>query len=222
MQKRLRDEADGKRIREFIAKSLEPGDKIVISSFPAKPEYVGREIREIASDEGKDVVELVVEMELAGAPRCVKFGMSEEDVRYAMALPWVATASDGSAMVASADRPHPRSFGTFTRKVGFYARDQKAVSLAQAVRSASGLPADILSLKDRGYLRPGYAADVAVFDPATVRDRATFDEPFRYSEGVRWVFVNGVPAVHDGVPTGALAGRALRHATDRAQPAAGG
>jgi N-acyl-D-amino-acid deacylase len=137
--------------------------------------------------------------------------MSEEDVRYAMRLPWVATASDGSTMIPSADKPHPRSFGTFTRKLGVYARDEAVVSLAHAVRSASGLPADILALPDRGYLRPGWMADVVVFDPQTVRDRATFDDPFQYSEGIRWVFVNGTPAVHNGAPTGALAGRALRH-----------
>lgn len=122
----------------------------------------------------------------------------------------MATASDGYAQIPSADRPHPRSFGTFTRKLGHYARDENVVTLVHAVRSASGLPADILKLKDRGYLRGGYCADVVIFDPATIRDRATYDDPFRYSEGVRWVFVNGVPAIHDGAPTGALAGRALR------------
>jgi N-acyl-D-amino-acid deacylase len=199
-----------KRIRETIAERLKLGDRIVISTFPPKPEYVGRELREIARDENRDVVDLVVEMELAGSPRCVKFGMSEEDVRYAMKLPWVATASDGSAMIPSAEKPHPRSFGTFTRKLGVYARDESVISLAHAVRSSSGLPADILGLADRGYLRPGQAADVVVFDPMAVRDRATFDNPFQYSEGVRWVFVNGTPAIHDGSPTGALAGRALR------------
>jgi N-acyl-D-aspartate/D-glutamate deacylase len=84
------------------------------------------------------------------------------------------------------------------------------ISLAHVVRSSSGLPADILGLADRGYLRSGWTADVVVFDPKSVRDRATFEEPFQYSEGIRWVFVNGVPAIHDGSPTGALAGRALR------------
>jgi N-acyl-D-aspartate/D-glutamate deacylase len=92
-----------------------------------------------------------------------------------------------------------------------YAREEGVISLAHAVPSASGLPADILGLTDRGRLRPGWQADIVVFDPRTVRDRATFDDPFQYSEGVRWVFVNGAPAIHNGTPTGALAGRALRH-----------
>jgi N-acyl-D-aspartate/D-glutamate deacylase len=83
--------------------------------------------------------------------------------------------------------------------------------VAAAIRSSSGLPADILSLKDRGYLKSGLAADIAVLDPAKVMDQATFDEPYRYSTGVRYVFVNGQPAVYDGTPTGILAGKALRH-----------
>jgi N-acyl-D-aspartate/D-glutamate deacylase len=210
LRRRLKDEKDLPRIRKAIADELAVGDLIMISSHDARPEYVGREVRQIAKDENRDVVDLVVEMHLEGAPSCVKFGMSEEDVRYAMALPWVATASDGSATIASADRPHPRNFGTFPRKIGHYARDEGAISIAHAVRSATGLPADILRLTDRGYLRPGYFADVTVFDPKTIRDRATFDNPFQYSEGLRWVFVNGVPAIHDGTVTGALAGRAVR------------
>lgn len=213
LRKRLRDESALPRIRKAIADELQIGDLIMISSHSPRPEYVGRELRQIARDENKDVVDLVVEMHLEGAPRCVKFAMSEEDVRYAMTLPWVATASDGSATIASADRPHPRNFGTFTRKIGHYARDEKVISLAHAVRSATGLPADILRLKDRGYLRSGYAADVAVFDPVIVKDRATFESPYQYSEGMRWVFVNGVPAIHDGTVTGALAGKAIRRPT---------
>lgn len=210
LRRRLRDEEDGRRIREAIAGKLRRGDRIFIASYSPRPEFVGRELREIAQAEGRDVVELVVEMESKGSPRCVNFGMSEGDVRMAMALPWVATASDGSAMIASDNKPHPRSFGTFPRKLGHYARDEKVISLAHAVRSASGLPADILGLPDRGYLRPDWQADIVVFDPQTIRDRATFDDPFQYSEGVRWVFVNGTAAIHDGTPTGALVGRAIR------------
>lgn len=211
MRQRLQTEPDRTRIRTAIADALATGERIMISSHAPRPEIVGRELREFAAEIGQDVVDLVVELELEGAPRCVKFSMSEEDVRYAMALPWVATASDGSASLISAARPHPRSFGTFPRKMGHYARDERSITLPHAVRSASGLPADILGLTDRGYVRAGQFADIVVFDPATVRDRATFEEPYRYSEGVRWVFVAGVPTLEDGTPTGALAGRALRH-----------
>ena len=107
--------------------------------------------------------------------------------------------------------PHPRSYGTFPRKIGRYALDDKIVSTEQALRSATGLPADILGLTDRGYLRPGTFADVVVFDPATYRDAATFEKPHQYSAGVRHLFVNGEPAISDGKPTTTIAGKALRH-----------
>ena len=125
---------------------------------------------------------------------------------------WVATASDGSARVPDGEQPHPRNFGTFTRKLGVYAQKEGILSMRDAVRSSTSLPAEILGLKDRGLLRAGYAADVVVFDPKTVVDRATYDHPYRYSDGVRYVFVNGVAAIADGTPTGALGGRALRKA----------
>jgi N-acyl-D-aspartate/D-glutamate deacylase len=141
----------------------------------------------------------------------VSFGMSEEDVRLFMRRPWVATASDGSSQAPGNTVPHPRSYGTFPRKIGHYAVAEQVVPLEQAVRSATGLPADILRLPERGYLKPGYFADVVVFDPKTFRDTATFDEPHRYATGVVHLFVNGKAAIADGQPTQALAGRALRH-----------
>jgi len=137
--------------------------------------------------------------------------MSEEDVRLIMKQPWVATASDGGAQVPGDTVPHPRNYGTFPRKIGNYAIADKLIPVEQAVRSASGLPADILKLSDRGYLKPGYCADVVLFDPETYRDRATYDKPHAYATGVVYLWVNGKPALEKGKSTGALAGRALRH-----------
>src|SRR5262249_13370136 len=117
------------------------------------------------------------------------------------------------SMLPSADTvPHPRSYGTFPRKIGRYALADALVTPEHAIRSASGLPADVLKLPQRGYLKPGYFADVVVFDPKTFRDTATFEKPHQYSTGVRWLYVNGEAAVADGKPTKALAGRVLRHA----------
>jgi N-acyl-D-amino-acid deacylase len=113
--------------------------------------------------------------------------------------------------VPAATVPHPRSYGCFPRKIGYYALEEKAIPLAQAVRSATGLPADILGLPERGYLKAGYYADVVVFDPRTFRDKATFDQPHQYATGVRYLFVNGRLAIDEGRFTGALAGRVLRH-----------
>jgi N-acyl-D-aspartate/D-glutamate deacylase len=128
-----------------------------------------------------------------------------------MREPFVATASDGSSMNPDDSVPHPRSYGTFPRKIGRYALDGKFIPLEQAIRSSSGLPADILQLPERGYVRTGCFADLVVFDPDTFRDVATFDSPHQYSTGARYVFVNGQLAVEEESVREGLAGRALRH-----------
>ena len=158
----------------------------------------------------------MLEIERHGGAQVVNFGMSEEDVRIFMRRSWVATASDGGSQVPGDSVPHPRSYGTFPRKVGRYAVEEQVLPLEQAIRSASGLPADILRLPERGYLRPGYFADVVVFDPKTFRDTATYDKPHQYATGVRYLYVNGAAAITEGKPTEKLAGRALRH-VDQAQ-----
>lgn len=207
---RLKDATDRGRIREAVAKSFARKGRIQIAAYSSRPEWIGKSLDEIAAAEKREVPDIVLEMEDHGGARIVNFGMHENDVRFAMQLPWVATASDGGARLPDHERPHPRSFGTFSRKIGVYAVQDEVVSIAQAIRSSSGLPADVLGLTDRGYLRAGLAADIVVFDPRTFRDRATYENPTVYSTGVRFVFVAGTPAVHEGVPTGALAGRALR------------
>ena len=208
---RLDDAELGPKLRKEIEGTLAGRNKIVIASCARRPKWIGKSLAEIAASESRPEIEIVLEITRAGGASVVNFGMDEEEVRFAMQLPWVATASDGSAKIPDADRPHPRSFGTFSRKIGRYALAEKVVSLPHAVRSASGLPADILGLADRGYLQPGRVADIVVFDPQSYLDTATFDDPYQYSTGVRHVFVSGRPAIYAGTPTGALAGKALRH-----------
>jgi N-acyl-D-amino-acid deacylase len=210
---RLADPVEGPKIRAAIAKSLASKTEetpIRIARYAPRPDWVGKSMAEIARSEKRDGVDIVVEIQQNGGASAVSFGMSEEDVRYAMRLDWVATASDGSAMLPSADRPHPRNYGTFSRKIGHYALAEKVLPLEAAIKSATSLPAAILGLSDRGLLKDGFVADVAVFDPKTFKDQATFEDPFRYSTGIRHVFVGGQPAIYQGTPTGALAGRALR------------
>jgi N-acyl-D-aspartate/D-glutamate deacylase len=137
--------------------------------------------------------------------------MSDEDVRLFMKEPYVATASDGGSMLPGNTVPHPRSYGTFPRKIGRYGIEDKVIPLEQAIRSASGLPADILKLPKRGYLKVGHFADIVVFDAKTFRDKATFDQPHQYATGVRYLFVNGQLAIDEGKRTDALHGRVLRH-----------
>jgi N-acyl-D-amino-acid deacylase len=210
LEERLKDPETRAKIKSAIDKDLTIKRRIQIASFGPNPDYVGQSLDEIASAENRPIVDLVLDIESRGGARIVNFGMNEEEVRMAMRIPWVATASDGAARIPDADQPHPRNYGTFARKIGLYSLKEKVLPLSQAIRSSSGLPADILGLTDRGYLRPGLAADIAVFDPKTFLDTATYDRPARYSTGIKYVFVAGTPAIFEGVPTGALGGTALR------------
>jgi N-acyl-D-amino-acid deacylase len=211
---RMTDAEVGPRLRKDVQASIDHaagGEAVVIARFKPRQDWVGKSVKQIAEQEQKSPLEIAYEVVKLGGAAVVNFSMSEEDVRFAMQLPWVATASDGRAYLPGPDRPHPRSYGTFARKIGRYALADKVLSVEQAIRSASGLPADIIGFTDRGYLKEGFAADVVVFDPAKYLDTATFDEPHHYATGVHYVFVNGTPAVHEGQPTGALAGKALKH-----------
>lgn len=188
------------------------GQNLQIARYTPKPVWQGKRISEVAEAEKRTPVEIVVEIEKNGGASVVNFGMNETDVRAYMKQPWVATASDGGIHSPGPTVPHPRSYGTFPKKVGRYAVEDHVVSLEQAVRSCCGLPADILRLKDRGYLKAGSFADVLVFDPKAYRDTATFDKPHQYAAGVKWVFVNGKAEVANGEhKPDVLAGKALRH-----------
>jgi N-acyl-D-aspartate/D-glutamate deacylase len=210
LSERLKNPGELAKLRPIMAEALEARGELMIATFPSKPAWVGKMIREVAKEEGREPVDIAIELLRDGDPQGVNFGMDETDVRFVMTLPWVATASDGSSKIDDGTRPHPRSFGTFPRKIGRYAIQENVVTLPAAIRSASGLPADILGITDRGYIRPGLVADLVVFDPKQLEDRATYDEPFNSSTGVRWVFINGQAAVADGKVQTTLAGRPLR------------
>lgn len=145
---------------------------------------------------------------------CILFAMSEKDVQAALRQPWVDIASDGSSLstegLLAAGHPHPRNYGTFPRILGHYVRDEKVVTLEDAVRRMTSLAAQRLGLKDRGLLREGYWADVVVFDPNRISDKATFTNPKQYSEGINYVLVNGRVVIDRGNHTGERPGMALR------------
>lgn len=214
MLARLETGEDSKRIQEAIRNKLEitdAGQRIQIAQYQPRPDWAGRRLKEIAEEEQIEPFDLILQIERNGGASVVNHSINEEDVRFVMQQPWVATASDGSSRIPSEEIPHPRSYGTFSRKIGHYSVREQTVPLAQAVRSSSGLPADILGLTDRGYLRPDYYADVIVWSERDFIDRATFASPHQYSGGLRYAFVNGTPVISDGGVTGALPGRALRH-----------
>ena len=136
--------------------------------------------------------------------------MSEEDVRTVMRKPWVAIASDGSAINLEAPGvPHPRNYSTNVRVLGYYVREQHVLTLEDAVRKMSSLPARILNLRDRGQIREGFVADVAVFDPSTVGETNSFENTKSYAKGVQYVLVNGVLVIDKGQHTGARPGQAI-------------
>lgn len=212
---RYSDPQTAPKLKADLAEAIserDHGKAIQIASYSKKPAWQGKRLSEIAEAEKKDVLEIVIEIETAGGAQIVNHAMNEEDVRVYMKQPWVATASDGSAKLPGASVPHPRSYGTFPRKVGFYAIDEKTIPLEQAIRSCSGLPADILGLKDRGYIKVGQFADVVIFDPKTFRDTATYEKPHQFATGVKYLFVNGTPTIEAGKhkPT-ELPGKVLRH-----------
>jgi len=144
----------------------------------------------------------------------VYFLMSEDNVSKQVALPWVSFGSDEASLAPEGiflkSNPHPRAYGNFARVLGHYVRDQKVITLQDAVRKLAALPAQNLKLRGRGLLRPGYFADVVVLDPRTVQDHATYERPHQYATGVRDVFVNGVAVLRNGQHTGATPGRVVR------------
>ncbi|MBD3675518.1 MAG: amidohydrolase family protein [Planctomycetaceae bacterium] len=210
------DTEDADRIRKAIERKLQltdHGHRIQIARFLPRPDWAGLRLDEIAQQEQLTPFELVMHIESNGGASIVNHSINEEDVRYVMTLPWVATASDGSARLPSDEVPHPRSYGTFPRKIGYYSIQEKNIPVEHAVRSSTGLPADILGMTDRGYLKTVYFADVVIWNEKDFIDTATFTKPHQYSEGLVHVYVNGTPAMLNGRVTGALAGRALRKST---------
>lgn len=175
----------------------------------------GRTIARIAAEWGCSpaaaVIRLILEEE--GNIGAVFFSMAEEDVATIMADPMTAVGSDGHGLNAeqsAGESTHPRSYGTFPRVLGRYVREQGVLTLEGAVRKMTALPAARLGMSDRGLVRPGFAADVVLFDPATIADRATFADPHHYATGVAHLFVNGVPVIREGRLTGKRPGRVLR------------
>ncbi len=192
-------------------------DKILLVGFKSeklKP-LTGKSLAEVAKMRGKDPVETLMDLIAEDESRIdsVYFLMSEENVRKEMAKPWISFGSDEASQAPQGvflkSNPHPRAYGNFARVLGKYVRDEKVISLGEAVRRLSALPATNLGLDHRGFLKEGMFADLVVFDPATIADRATFEHPHQYAVGMKDVFVNGVQVIKEGEHTGATPGRAL-------------
>ncbi|TAK14311.1 MAG: D-aminoacylase [Acidobacteria bacterium] len=182
----------------------------IASGRGAAPEMNGKRLDDIAGSHGVTPEQMAVDIVLAGGASIVSFNMSEDDIRAIMRQPWTMTSSDGALSLPGPSVPHPRNNGAFARKLGVYVRERKVLSLEEAVRSMTSLPAQVFGFKDRGELRTGAIADIVVFDPATIVDHATYERPHQLSTGVSWVIVNGVVEWRNGQPTGARAGVVLK------------
>ncbi len=180
---------------------------------PALRPLIGKTLAQIASERGVSPQDAAIDLIIEDGDRVevAYFLMSEDNVRREIALPWVSFGSDEAAPAPDGvfllQNNHPRAYGNFTRLLARYVRDEHVISLTEAIRKLTFFPASTLSLTDRGRLRPGYFADVVIFDPATVQDHATYEKPHQLSTGVDDVWVNGVQALKAGVATGAPSGR---------------
>ncbi len=223
---RLKDPASRARLKkdqEFTTWAKEHGwwDGIVLARARTEKnkQYEGKRISQIARMRGEeDPMDTCITLmaEEGGSISGIFHTMGETDVRTVMKLPWVSIASDGSAINLDAPGvPHPRNYSTNVRVLGYYVRGERVLTLPDAVRKMTSLPAKILGLKDRGQLREGFAADLAIFDPARVGETNSFESPKSYATGVPYVLVNGVVVIDKGQHTGARPGRAIRHEQTR-------
>jgi N-acyl-D-amino-acid deacylase len=225
---RLKDPAMRRRIRrEMLTPSGTwdnewqeiPGPSAVIIGVvqnPALEQYMGKTLAQVAALRHTDAIETLLDLlvEDEGYTSVAVFGMSEPDVALALEQPWVSIDNDSQGTspdgLLGKEHPHPRAYGTFPRILRKYVREQPRLTLEDAIRKFSSLPAQRMRLGDRGVLKVGMWADVVVFDPDSVRDRATFAKPNQLSVGMRWVLVNGIPVIADGQATGALPGQVIR------------
>jgi dihydroorotase/N-acyl-D-amino-acid deacylase len=195
-----------------------PGPDAVMIGAVANPKLLpleGKRLSEVAKLWNKDPIDALFDFLIEDPTTGVAvFGMSQPDVTLALQQPWVAIDNDSEGTspegILGQAHPHPRAYGTFPRILSKYVREEKAVTLEDAIRKFTALPAERMRLTDRGVLKQGMWADVVIFDPTTVRDRATFDNPNQLSEGMEYVLVNGVPVIDQGKMTGKLPGRILR------------
>jgi len=224
---RLKDPATRARIRkDMLTPSKDwdnewqevPGPEAIMIGVVQNPKmlpYEGKRLSEVARQWNKDPIDALCDFLIEDPSTGVAvFGMSQPDVTFALQQPWVSIDNDSSGTspegILGQEHPHPRAYGTFPRILSKYVREEKALTLEDAIRKFSALPAQRLRLTDRGLLKEGMWADVVIFDPATIHDRATFDNPNQLAEGMEYVLVNGVPVIDQGKMTGNLPGKVLR------------
>jgi N-acyl-D-amino-acid deacylase len=210
----IREKITDEMLRTLKNKQLKSYSYAVVARYAADTTLNGKNIAEINALKGRkarasDEVETILEMVANGGAQMVFFSIDEEDLRYIMQYPFCMVASDAGIIRYGSGVPHPRGYGTNARVLGRYVREQKVIRLEEAIRRMTSLPAQKFQLRDRGLILPGMAADIVVFDEEKVIDKSTFSAPHAYSEGFRYVFVNGQLAVEEGKQTGIRSGSVL-------------
>ncbi|MFM7193198.1 MAG: N-acyl-D-amino-acid deacylase family protein, partial [Bacteroidota bacterium] len=219
MRKRLKDPTVRKKVLDDLARGIpqknsDPKDVLVMGFHrdSLNQLYRGKRLDEISALHGKNSDETMIDLIIADrSPHpipCIFFLMSENNLRRMLQLPYVSICSDGASIADespnNAGNTHPRVYGSFARLLGKYVRDEKLMTLQEAVRRMTSLPASNLKISDRGLLKPGFFADLAIFDPQAIADRATFEDSHAYAEGMIHVFVNGVQVLENGNHTGKM------------------
>ena len=192
------------------------GTLLVEFKNPALREYTGQTLADVAEQRGTSIPDTIMDLVIEDGSRVqvVYFLMSEENIKQQLKLPWVSFSSDAGSMAPEGvflnNSTHPRAYGNFARLLGKYVRDEQVISLEEAIRKLTSLPASNLRIQGRGQLSPGYFADIVVFDPTSIQDHATYEEPHQYATGMHHVWVNGTRVLADGDHTGAMPGRVVR------------
>ena len=180
-----------------------------IASYAPDSTLQGKNLKQIAEARGVAPETAAVDLMARGSASIVSFNMSEADIRHIMAKPYTMVSSDGGLVPVGSGQPHPRNYGAFARRIAVYVRERQVTSVEDAIRAMTSLPASVFGMKDRGLIREGAAADIAIFDLAAIRDRATYTDPHQLAEGMSWVLVNGSPVIQEGRFTAALPGKVL-------------
>jgi N-acyl-D-aspartate/D-glutamate deacylase len=213
MRERLNDKKLLPRIKKEMEENIDrrggPASLVIVSYQPDR-RFDGKSLSEIGKIIGKSPVETALQLILEASPSIISFNMQESDILNFMKKDYVMTASDGSLVRPGQGMPHPRSYGTFPRKIRKYVLEDKILTMEQAIKKCTSMPANMAGLKDRGVMKEGNVADIVIFNPATIKDNATYTDPHQYSSGIEYLVINGEVVIEGGKYNGKLAGKAIR------------
>lgn len=209
--KRMKDPEEAKKIRQEVKDYIDNlvGPENYIVGICVERNLEGKSLKQVAAMKGKSIADTAIELELMGA-KCIPLQMCEEDIEYIMKKNYVGTGSDGTAPFYGIGLTHIRSYSTFLHKIEKYALQRKSVSLPHVIRSQTSLPAEVMNWDDRGWLKEGYKADIVILDLKNIKIKTSISNPHQYSEGVKYLLINGKVVLFEGKWNGNLPGKVLK------------